>query len=322
MVAGGFHVRRVVVGRGDNGAPAILSDETPPLTIDAPSGVGVSELLSSPGPLSSVDDGGDPPREGVGAFPANGGVAARLIRFPVIGEWVRIAGDDPDRPGMHRSETLDLMVVLSGQIVLGVEDGEDVVGAGDSVVQRGTLHRWRVTGDAPCTYLSVLLAPLDGGPVASPPPPALLPGPSPKLFVTGAGPQGSTIEFTGTSAPDEEGRRQWWNTGGPVRTVDQGGAGGGDESKQPTAGAITLTMVDLAGAGSTGYHTAPSSIDLVVVRSGLVTGVLDIENKDAGATFEQLSLSDGDVLITRGVSLRLTSPFAELAVVSFTPNTD
>src|ERR1700760_4344815 len=134
MVADGFHVRRVVVGRGEDDEPVILSDETPPLTIDAPSGFGVSELLSSAGPLTSVEDGGDPPREGVGAFPANGGVAARLIRFPVTGEWVRIAGDDPDRPGMHRSETLDLMVVLSGRIVLGVEDGEDEIGPGDSVI--------------------------------------------------------------------------------------------------------------------------------------------------------------------------------------------
>ena len=322
MVADGFHVRRVVVGRDGGGAPAILSDETPQLTIAAPSGVGVSELLSSPGPLTSVQDGGDPPREGVGAFPANGGVAARLIRFPVTGEWVRVAGDGPDRPGMHRSETLDLMVVLSGEIVLGVEDCEDAIGTGDSIVQRGTLHRWRVTGDGPCTYLSVLLAPLDGWPVPSPPRPTLQPGPGPKLFVTGTGSQGSTIEFTGTSPPDEHGRRQWWSTGGPVRSVDQGGSGGEtNESEAPAVGAVSLTMVDLSVAGTAGYRTAPSSIDLVVVQSGSVTAAPDIETNGLDATAERLSLSDGDVLITRGVSLRLTSPSAELAVVSFSPIT-
>jgi len=70
-----------------------------------------------------------------------------------------------------------------------------------------------------------------------------------------------------------------------------------------------------------GYRTAPSSIDLVVVQSGSVTAAPDIETNGLDATAGRLSLSDGDVLITRGVSLRLTSPSAELAVVSFSPIT-
>ena len=318
----GFHIRRVVVGRGDDGAPVVLSDETPPLTIDAPSGFGVSELLWSAGPLTSIEDGGDPPREAVGAFPANGGVAARLIRFPVTGEWVRIPGDEPDRPGMHRSETLDLMVVLAGHILLGVEDAEDEVGAGDSVIQRGTLHRWKVTGDGPCTYLSVLLAPLDGSPVVSPPHTPLQAGAGPTLFVTGAGPQGSTIEFKGSRAPDGYGRRNWWNTGGPVRSVDQGGIGGPIQDDKPTPGTVSLTIVDLD-ERTPAFRTSPDSIDLVLVMAGTLAASLDASatRSPSGAAWGQraLSLAPGDVLIARDVALPFASSSARLAVVSFVP---
>ena len=329
MVTDDFHVRRVVVGRAANGAPAILSDETPPQTISAPNGFGVSELLSSTGPLMSTTAGGDPPREGVGAFPANGGVAARLIRFPATNEWVRIAGDDPDRPGMHRSETLDLMVVLSGRIVLGVEDGEDEVGPGDAVIQRGTLHRWRVAGTDPCAYLSVLLAPREGEPVLSPPLPSLHAGTGPRLLVTGSGPQGSTIETAGTAAPDEYGRRRWWSTGGPVRAVHQGGAGSqpgtSNARSQDTPakpGAVSLTAVDLTVAGAHGYTTSQGSIELVTVLSGAVTATvpaLGDPTVTAASGPGALLLSAGDVLIARDVVLHFIPESAQLSVVSFTP---
>jgi quercetin dioxygenase-like cupin family protein len=323
-MADAFQVRRVVVGRGEDGAPTIISDATPPLTIDAPTGFGVSELLSSSGPLTTADAGGDPPREAVGAFPENGGVAARLIRFPATNEWVRIAGDDPERPGMHRSETLDLMVVLSGRIVLGVEDGETEVGAGDAVVQRGTLHRWRVAGEEPCTYLSVLLAPVDGPPAPSPELPQLQPAGGPQLLVTGQGTQGSTISVNGTSAPDEHGRRLWWDTGGALRSVDQGGLSvGGDDRNRPPGGAVAFTMVDLAVAGDAGFRSAAGGIELILVLSGTATATPHAVNgaspPDADPQLDKLSLSAGDVLLIRDVGLRLTSTRGALAVVTFTP---
>ena len=71
---------------------------------------------------------------------------------PVDEQWIRVEGDDPDRPGMHATDTLDFMVVLDGEIVLGLDDGEHTLGPGDTVIQRGTAHRWRVAGDRPCIY--------------------------------------------------------------------------------------------------------------------------------------------------------------------------
>lgn len=59
---------------------------------------------------------------------------------------------------MHRTVSLDYAVVLAGEIVLGLEDGQTVcVKAGEMVVQRGTLHSWTNEGHVPCRILFVLI---------------------------------------------------------------------------------------------------------------------------------------------------------------------
>ena len=59
---------------------------------------------------------------------------------------------------IHRSDTVDFVFVISGQIELIPEDGSTVLGPGDSVVQRGANHGWRVVGDQPCIGIAVLLS--------------------------------------------------------------------------------------------------------------------------------------------------------------------
>ncbi len=45
---------------------------------------------------------------------------------------------------MHRTDSLDYGIVLSGQLELELEQGvKTLLGPGDIVVQRGTAHRWR-----------------------------------------------------------------------------------------------------------------------------------------------------------------------------------
>ena len=43
---------------------------------------------------------------------------------------------------MHKSETLDYGILLSGERVLITDDGERVLKAGDVVVQVGSWHAW------------------------------------------------------------------------------------------------------------------------------------------------------------------------------------
>ncbi|MCW6528633.1 cupin domain-containing protein [Sphingomonas sp. MMSM20] len=45
---------------------------------------------------------------------------------------------------MHRTSSIDYGIVLAGQVELEVDDGaKTLLGPGDIVVQRGTMHRWR-----------------------------------------------------------------------------------------------------------------------------------------------------------------------------------
>jgi Cupin domain len=50
---------------------------------------------------------------------------------------------EPDEPGMHTTDTIDFEVMLSGELVLELDDGAEVtLRPGATVVQNGTRHRW------------------------------------------------------------------------------------------------------------------------------------------------------------------------------------
>jgi quercetin dioxygenase-like cupin family protein len=60
---------------------------------------------------------------------------------------------------MHRTVTIDYAVVLSGEIVLQLDNGEEkTLHAGDTLVQGGANHAWVNRADAPCRMLFVMLA--------------------------------------------------------------------------------------------------------------------------------------------------------------------
>jgi quercetin dioxygenase-like cupin family protein len=57
---------------------------------------------------------------------------------------------EPDHPGMHTTDTVDFEVVLSGEVVLELDDGAEVtLKAGDTIVQNGTRHAWHNRSDVP-----------------------------------------------------------------------------------------------------------------------------------------------------------------------------
>jgi len=59
---------------------------------------------------------------------------------------------------MHTSQTVDVDVVLSGEIWMEVDDGVTVhLKTGDVVVQNGTRHRWENRTDKDTVVLSVLV---------------------------------------------------------------------------------------------------------------------------------------------------------------------
>ena len=58
---------------------------------------------------------------------------------------------------MHRTETIDYIAVLSGEIAMDLDEGSVTLRAGDVMVQRGTNHAWVNRGSAPARLAIVLL---------------------------------------------------------------------------------------------------------------------------------------------------------------------
>jgi len=72
--------------------------------------------------------------------------------MPVAGHLLRVLEIYPPKAGgkrtaMHRTQTLDYVVVIEGELVLLLEDSEVTLKQGDVVVQRGTNHAWENRSD-------------------------------------------------------------------------------------------------------------------------------------------------------------------------------
>jgi mannose-6-phosphate isomerase-like protein (cupin superfamily) len=65
---------------------------------------------------------------------------------------------EPDDLGMHTTDTIDFEVVLSGEVILELDDGsETALRPGDTVVQNGTRHRWANRGTEPAVLAVILI---------------------------------------------------------------------------------------------------------------------------------------------------------------------
>ena len=62
-----------------------------------------------------------------------------------------------DHPGMHATDTIDYVVVVSGEITLVLEEGEQVLRQGDVVIDRGVAHAWENRGVEPAIIVAVLI---------------------------------------------------------------------------------------------------------------------------------------------------------------------
>jgi quercetin dioxygenase-like cupin family protein len=96
--------------------------------------------------------------------PADGArrTGTTMLANGAIFRVVRYAAGTSGR--MHRTRTLDYGVLLSGSIVLLLDDDVEVkLQAGDVLVQRGTIHNWINRGSEPCTIAFVLV---DAAPIA------------------------------------------------------------------------------------------------------------------------------------------------------------
>jgi mannose-6-phosphate isomerase-like protein (cupin superfamily) len=181
--SGGAGPRRVVVGNDDLGRSIILSDGKAPNSHRFLHGGSQAELWQTGGALADVLQGGDAEPLTMVLDPIGMGIAWKFIEFAAPGardgvdpgairaEMAAVAAGmmtgghhDPEDPGMHRTDTIDLDLVLDGALELELPGAGSVhLGAGDVVVQRGTWHKWTNRNDGPTRMLAIMIgAPLGG----------------------------------------------------------------------------------------------------------------------------------------------------------------
>ena len=126
-------LRRVVSGVDAEGRSCILFDGPAERTIWSTDGT----LADNSG---TADTGGD------------------RINFPTDGtRFVTVEFPPGDEKAMHATDTIDYLVVVSGEAVFITETGETRLRAGDVLVDRGVVHAWRNDGDQPCRIVNVLI---------------------------------------------------------------------------------------------------------------------------------------------------------------------
>ena len=173
-------VRRVVTGHDAQGRSVVVSDGPAPflhVSPDDPEWYSTDIFRTDAMPAKIVALAGettDGPRR---QLPTKRGTVIRVNNFPPEPESVRkmtpedslrafaalgnpgaaTFGKGGRHPLMHRTETIDYAIVMSGEIVMLLDEGEVVLRAGDILVQCGTNHAWVNRSNAAAVVVFVLV---------------------------------------------------------------------------------------------------------------------------------------------------------------------
>lgn len=167
-------VRRVVTGTSAEGKSVVVSDAAvAPITAAMMPGWEYFYFWGKDEPLTYPDDGTEPPYRTW--FPAPGGFRFESITIPpdstpkAEGLDMAAATAEAKRklpglldvmetgaPGMHRTDSIDFIYVVSGRCLMRLDDDVTVaLNPGDTLIQNGTRHGWRVPFDEPCRLLCI-----------------------------------------------------------------------------------------------------------------------------------------------------------------------
>jgi len=170
-----WRVRRVLTGHDSEGRSTFIADGLAPNVKEMPHFPGLAltdlwETKSAPASNQGQADAADRP---IKLEPPPGGTIVRIVEFPP--DSTRPSGSDGSAgfqaigashaqdkhssdPMMHKTSTVDYIIVLKGEIHAVMETGEKLLRAGDVLIQRGTNHSWSVRGTEPCIVAAVLVS--------------------------------------------------------------------------------------------------------------------------------------------------------------------
>ena len=140
-----LQLRRVVTGHDANGRAVVKIDEISKNLVSARPGSTACVVWTSESfPLDNTGDTDEGLRK-TGTTLKNGTVF-RVVEFaPGVA------------PRVHRTDSVDYAVVMSGEIDMELDDSIVHLRAGDVLVQRGTIHNWVNRGAAPCMIAFILI---------------------------------------------------------------------------------------------------------------------------------------------------------------------
>jgi hypothetical protein len=137
-------IRRVVTGHDKSGKSVVLSDGPPPQhhPLQGPAvGADFFEMWNVPTavPQLTSAEAREPNEREFTIMPAAGHLLRIIDIYP--------PQDGGKRTVMHRTKTLDYVVVIEGEVVLLLDDTEVTLKKSDVVIQRGTDHAWENRSD-------------------------------------------------------------------------------------------------------------------------------------------------------------------------------
>ena len=172
--------RRVVTGHDARGKAVVLSDGPAPFvhvsptdpdwysadiwrTNEMPARIAAAAPEPTLGPRRQL-----PEKRGtvirINHFPPESDAVRRMTAedsrkaFAALGnEKAATFGKGGRHPLMHRTETIDYAIILSGEITMVMDEQDVLLKAGDVLVQCGTNHAWSNRSNAPCVVAFVLI---------------------------------------------------------------------------------------------------------------------------------------------------------------------
>ncbi|MGH6768287.1 MAG: cupin domain-containing protein [Xanthobacteraceae bacterium] len=173
--------RRVVTGHNAEGKSVFIADgPTPHVFQRSPGSAVVMELWETQATPADNSGNDDAIARGFRLPPPKAGSVFRIIEYPPDKERLKAlaaeragpddgsgrlqAADKSDARhlGFHKTASVDYAIVLKGEIIALMDEGEVLLKTGDVLIQRGTNHAWSNRTDEPCYVAFVLI---DAAPV-------------------------------------------------------------------------------------------------------------------------------------------------------------
>ena len=168
-------MRRIITGHNEKGKSVVTFEGPPARSIGEDVG-GLFEIWNTDGKDVISTDDFDMADQDIILSPPDGGTKFRYFQINPLPEGVpeeilqELAADAFEKigaghhrvdtkkhPAMHKTETIDYIILLKGDVTLILDNEEVDLKPFDVVVQRGTNHAWVNNGDEPALLIAVLI---------------------------------------------------------------------------------------------------------------------------------------------------------------------